>query len=218
MLGSIHCIAMCGPIAGYGCTTLLNRKAWGGPLLFVSGKLISYALVGLLAGSVGGWLLSFPWVPKAGAWLAIISGGLMISLIGFHWLVPAKSTVHWSLRLLKPIIRTNPKANDSKSQQFRIPFLLGFCAALLPCGLLHAMVLRAAATGSPSYAMGMMVAFGIGTSPALVGIAGASLALPVLFRKNANRIGEGFVVALAIVMIFRGINGLSMPDACILCK
>ncbi|MEM7565295.1 MAG: sulfite exporter TauE/SafE family protein, partial [Pseudomonadota bacterium] len=58
----------------------------------------------------------------------------------------------------------------------RQAFVLGLFWGWLPCGLVYAMVIWALASGSPLHSAGLMIAFGLGTLPAL-------LVTGKLFRK-----------------------------------
>ena len=47
--------------------------------------------------------------------------------------------------------------------------LVGLCWGLLPCGLVYTLLLAAASTGSVPAGAAIMVAFGLGTLPSMVG-------------------------------------------------
>ncbi len=217
-LGSIHCMAMCGPIAGYGCGMPRTNRRWFDPLLFVGGKFVSYSLLGLLAGGLGKWVSSSHWLPKTEAWLSISVGTAMAVIILYHWVVPAGKSVHWSIRIFRPLLRKIGDPESSGSRNLLPALSLGFFAALLPCGLLYAMLLRAGATGSILSGMLMMQAFGIGTSPALIGIGAISHLLPAKIQKHAVRFGEIVMLVMAASLLYRGINGLKSPKQCPLCE
>jgi len=90
----------------------------------------------------------------------------------------------------------------------RAPLFLGIGAALLPCGLLYAMVARSAAAAEPVTGMVLMQAFGIGTSPALVGVGAIMRAIPQKWSRFGNIAGEIVLAITAVVLIWRGIVGI----------
>ena len=78
VLGSLHCVGMCGPIA---FMLPLNRKdrfrQWGQLLLYHSGRLLAYGIIGLVFGLIGKGLYLFGFQQK----LSIALGILMILLV-----------------------------------------------------------------------------------------------------------------------------------------
>lgn len=202
VFGSLHCIGMCGPLVSLGCRSSLAHNAAHGPLLFVTGKLVSYALLGLLAGLLGRAITAGSTVgalERTTAYVSIGGGGLMIAVIVFSRLPLATG----------PLARISVAAAQwSMRMGNRAPLLLGFGAALLPCGLLYAMAARSAAAAEPVLSMSLMLAFGLGTSPALFGVGALLRAIPRRWSKFGNFAGEAVLAITAGVLIWRGIVGL----------
>jgi len=90
----------------------------------------------------------------------------------------------------------------------RAPLILGMSAALLPCGLLYSMVARSAAAGEPLAGMTLMQAFGLGTTPALLGIGIILRSIPKRWNRFGGVAGEAVLVLTALVLIWRGIGGM----------
>ena len=201
LLGSLHCIGMCGPLASIGCRAGLARFHAAGPLLFVIGKLGGYAVLGLAAGAVGAAFIRSGTIGTATAYASLFGGILML-------LILALSHLRFAARLSVPL--TTGVARFSMKTGGWAPLLLGVGAALLPCGLLYAMVARSAAAGEPVLGMSLMVAFGAGTSPALVGVGTLLRSIPQRWSRWGSLAGEIVLALTALVLIWRGIAGLML--------
>ncbi len=172
LVGSVHCVVMCGGFVGFVARTQGERRAWAGPLAWQAGRLAGYLVLGALAGLLGAGL------ERAGAWFgihraaAIAAGALMVmwgvwTLAGL-WrgapaLAPGGVTVHRAIgRLVRRLGAWPPEWRAA---------VLGVATALLPCGYLWAFVATAAATGHAAHGAFVMLAFWAGTTPALAGAA-----------------------------------------------
>ena len=209
LLSSLHCIGMCGPLASLGCRAGIVRSTVLAPVLFVAGKLISYSLLGLLAGAVGAAVIGTGLLGKAAAVVSLCGGVLMLVILALtHLNTGARSLLRVSTSLSKLSFRTGHGA----------PLLLGFAAALLPCGLLYAMVARSAAAGVPVVSMSLMQAFGLGTSPALLGVGTLLRLSPPRWSRFGSVAAEVVLVLAALLLLWRGIAGFRMspshPSCC----
>lgn len=207
LLGSMHCVGMCGPLAiwasGTGQTTSRRTLALS-TTLYHLGRLVTYALAGLIAGGlgqlvdVGGQALGVQLVA------ARIAGGLMIVIGGFRL---------WQLWQLRRGMRSVKTMNNNPSPisgvlvrlrplVFRLPIAsrglaTGLLTAFLPCGWLYLFALVAAGTGSLVMGPVVMAAFWLGSVPALVGLVASSAALATRFRTVVP-------VAAAVLLIVGG--------------
>ncbi len=152
LVGSLHCIGMCGPFA-----VACGGRA-GDTLLWHAGRVATYAIMGALAGAFGSL------IPGPG-WVGAVVGGVLItwfaaSLAG---LVPEP---HVSLPGVKHLA-TNLATRTNMAARFGF----GMATGLLPCGLVYATLAVPVASGSPSIGALSMAAFGVGTAPALTAVA-----------------------------------------------
>lgn len=199
LFGSLHCIGMCGPLASLGCRAGMSRREALGPLLFVSGKLVSYAALGLAVGFAGAALARGSAIGRMTAYISLGGGVLMLAILLLARFTTARGGLpKLSVALAKVSLRAGRAA----------PLLLGVAAALLPCGLLYAMVARSAASGAPVVSMGLMTAFGLGTSPALLGIGALLRALPQKWSRYGAVAGEVVLALTALGLVWRGVMGL----------
>lgn len=216
LLGSIHCAGMCGPLAALGCRTQFvsqpaktsTQKIW--PLLFVAGKLLAYSLLGLLAGSFGAALMRRAESNHTVAIASIVTAVLMIIVVILsrtHPQLLGKYLSRAAGNLTKLGLRFGWKA----------PLFVGAAASLIPCGLLYAMVLRSAVAGDPLYSMFIMQAFGIGTSPVLLGLGSLAAWLPQRWTKQGALAGEFVLILSAGVLLWRGVIGLQADPVAACC-
>lgn len=170
LLGSTHCIGMCGGISAAFSFALPANARRGGRLLawqlaYNSGRLLTYtvlgALVGLLAhGILGSWAMS-PW-PR------LIAGGFMV-LLGLYlagwWNLLQKIEglgSHLWTRLAP--LRRHVLPIDHPAKAILAGSLWGF----LPCGLVYSALALAATRADPALSSAVMLAFGLGTLPMLL--------------------------------------------------
>jgi sulfite exporter TauE/SafE len=200
LLGSLHCIGMCGPLAALGCRAQsLRHKAWG-PFLFLLGKLAGYSLLGALAGFFGAVLINTGLVGRGAAWISLAGGALMLLVLALSRFHVAPNT---ATSLTVRLSRLSLKAGKSAG------LFLGIAAAFLPCGLLYAAVAWSATAGETIKGMAIMQAFGLGTSPALFG-AGLILGMiPQKWSRYGTIAGEIVLAISALALIWRGYMGLT---------
>lgn len=171
LLGSLHCVGMCGPLALWVTGGGSSRATI---LAYHIGRLSTYLIAGTAAGilgaavSIGGDMVGF----QSAA--AKVAGGLLIA-VGLFRLAKlhprlnrpllssasssGPSTVAAVLKRFKPLL-------DRQTAVSRA-YLGGLITTWLPCGWLYLFVLVAAGTGGVLPAVVVMFAFWIGTLPAL---------------------------------------------------
>ena len=211
LLGSMHCVGMCGPLAMWasGAGESGSRLAFN-TTLYHAGRMLTYAIVGMLAGLVG-QLTDFGG-EVLGIQLAAarIVGVLMIAM-GLIQVVK-----WWSMRTGQGVwFASKSKPNEAPKQSMISKWLVslrpkvfslkpptralatGLLTALLPCGWLYLFALFAAGTGSWMLGSMVMIAFWLGSVPALVGV--------VLSTKlMAGRLRQFVPIIVALMMIVAG--------------
>lgn len=191
-LGSGHCLAMCGGIAGALGATARDRPAWQRALLFNGGRVLGYGLLGLLAG-----LLSAGMAGLTGlAWLRLAAGMLLI-LLGLQLLTG------WPL--LAPLERLGGKLwqriSPGMARRLTAPSTprmlgIGMLWALLPCGLVYTALAAALTSGGPVTGAATMLAFGLGTLPAMAGVTlGGGMLLRALRSRTGRRLAGALILA-----------------------
>ncbi|MBK7536914.1 MAG: sulfite exporter TauE/SafE family protein [Myxococcales bacterium] len=204
LVGSLHCVAMCGPLAAlhHGGSA---KQRWRGVALHQLGRALGYAGLGVVAGLAG------KMVDLAGAALAVQRAAMVIAAAGLAaWGVMlavtalrARKAARATSASAAPVtgassffgrglvkLRTRPPARRALG--------LGLLNAVLPCGWLWAFVALAAGTGSALLGASTMLAFWLGTMPALLGA--TALATPLLARVRSR----WPLVTAALVMSLAG--------------
>jgi hypothetical protein len=92
-----------------------------------------------------------------------------------------------------------------RSPSAAAPVALGVLNAFLPCHLIYAFAARAAGTASVPEGMLTMLAFGLGTVPAMVATGTARTVLPRGLRAWGARLGGILVILLGLVTLARGV-------------
>ncbi|WP_046758998.1 sulfite exporter TauE/SafE family protein [Kordia jejudonensis] len=206
LLGSFHCVGMCGPIAFMLPVDRTNSyKKVAQILLYHVGRLLSYATIGLIFGLLGKSIYIFGMQQK----LSIIIGVLMIVAIS----IPHKtfSTYNFS----KPMYKLISKLKSSLGAQFKKKspdtfFTIGFLNGFLPCGLVYMAVFGAIATGSIYQGSLYMLLFGLGTIPLMTSAIYLGKFLNTSVKKRIQKAIPVLVVLIGVLFILRGL-GLGIP-------
>jgi len=155
--GSVHCIAMCGPLVG------MHGGALRLALLHSLGRLATYATLGCLAGALGR-VVDLAFVQRGAT---IVSGAVILAWGGYQLAV----VLGWARA---PKLKTTAFASSlvkiGKRRAGTRAWLVGVLTGLLPCGWLWAFVVSAAGTGSPLFGALVMFVFWLGTVPAMTGV------------------------------------------------
>jgi hypothetical protein len=206
LLGSFHCVGMCGPIA---FLLPLDRKNRGKRILQLSsyhfGRILTYSLLGLLFGLAGNTFHFFGMQQQ----LSIGIGVLMIISI----LAPAQ--LNNKFRITRPIYKLVGKVKHTlgtelKKKEPETFFIIGFLNGLLPCGLVYMAVFGAIALSDPLQSSWYMALFGIGTIPLMTTAIYLGNFLTNNVKQRILKIIPAFVVALGVLFILRGL-GLGIP-------
>lgn len=156
--GSGHCALMCGPLAyasGRGASAVERRQSFASWHL---GRLLAYVVLGAAVGLLGRAALRR--LEGYEPYVAVAVAALMLATAFGLWV--------WLAR------RAVPSRISFAATQFAARFsgpvraaAMGLATPLLPCGLLHGVLLAALATGTPGLGMAFMGAFAVGGIPAL---------------------------------------------------
>ena len=223
LLGSLHCACMCGPIAiwssGSGLSNKLDRVELAKRILgYHIGRLWTYLILGVVAGVTGkalGLIGDGVGLQSAAARFAgfvlITLGVWRICRMLIGESVPQSSSHsirHWTNRLSSHLARFVAKSRPLIARQTLIPRSIAFGAVtvLLPCGWLYLFVIFASGSGSILSAMGVMVAFWLGTIPSLVALVLGALHLTTVSRQAWPRL---MPIIGAMVLILFGLHTAS---------
>lgn len=206
IVGSLHCIGMCGPIVV--ALPLNNQNLLSkilGSVLYNSGRVATYGLLGVLFGLLG------KGIHMAGfqQWTSIILGILMIISVVFPFVFREKITLGNLLAgMASRLIVRLKKLFATRS--YRSLLLIGLLNGLLPCGLVYVAIAGAINSGSVISGSLFMVLFGMGTIPLLLLASLASDAIGQRIRSKMQRAVPYFVFMLGVLFILRGMS-LGIP-------
>lgn len=205
IIGSFHCIGMCGPLA---LSLPVNKEAhaWKQVAVIMAynlGRVTTYFSLGILFGIIG---KSFALVGYQQA-LSIGTGVLLLIVLLFgnklRTNIPFIAAFHrWLKNRLFVLLR--------KPQRITVFFLIGVVNGLLPCGLVYLAIASAVTTGAAINGGVVMLGFGLGTIPLMVVLMVAGTFISVAFRSGIRRMVPYFAVLVACVLILRGLN-LGIP-------
>ena len=201
LLGSVHCVGMCGPLA-FGVPSL--RSGWFylvlDKLLYQSGRIVSYCILGVLIGLLGRQI----WLAGLQQGVSIVSG-LLIILAALSRIFKFSLSNSSSI-LLKPFNAMFSYALQHRANHLIIGLINGF----LPCGFVYLAMAGALNTGAVPSAISYMFWFGLGTTP-LMFIATVSVGFTsALFRKRINQLIPFLMLFLGCWFILRGME-LNIP-------
>ncbi len=201
--GLSHCAGMCGPlVSAFAMRRRTQRQEVSTPLaLFQLGRLTTYTLLGALFGMTGYLLAALiqQWQGVISIGLGLLMAMMGLSLLGVlpvqHWLTSVaftRTVSNWIKRL-------------TNSDHSAAPFGLGMANGLLPCGPIYAMVMLAATSGDPVKGAGIMLLFGLGTLPAMLGIGLSVSQLSLKIRHGLYRVAAILVVLVGVQLALRGL-------------
>lgn len=200
VLGSTHCVVMCGGVVAMTCSALpLARRGCVLAQLphvlgYNVGRIVSYAAAGAAAGALGTTLQSLGIVEQAGLGLRFAAGVVMIA-VGLY-LAGFAGGLRWIERVGEPVWRRiAPLAR--RLVPVRTPvqaFALGLLWGWLPCGLVYAALAAAVTSGSWLGGAATMAAFGAGTLPTLVTLGSAAGFVRRLAQGPRMRMAAALVV------------------------
>ena len=215
--GSLHCLGMCGPLVmAYSIhvakpldpdereVTRLWRNGLAHHLSFHLGRVLTYGLLGALAAAIAhlaGFHLFFSGLRSG----LTIGGGALMALVGLVLLgvLPLPfSTGGLSAAPSSLVARRVSSLLRSPHAVSKVA--LGFFTGFLPCMLSWAMVIKAATTQTLVGGFLTMLAFGLGTVPALffTGLSASLLSSKVRFL--GERAAAVAVIVMGLILVYKG--------------
>jgi sulfite exporter TauE/SafE len=199
--GSLHCVGMCGvftlALAGGG-------RRVGRQLLYNLARVNTLVAIGAVSGGVGAAVVGSGPASGLGHALAVVASLVMLvvglEILGVDVGLSARAAgfAHAALR------RALGGALASRSAA--APVALGVFNAFLPCQLVYAFAARAASTASVGAGMLTMLAFGLGTVPAMLAVGVLGGTFERTLRARLSLASGVLVLAFAAVTLLRGLD------------
>ena len=205
LLGSFHCVGMCGPIAFMLPIDRTNKvKGFFQILSYHLGRLFTYSLIGLLFGLLGKSFYLFGFQQQ----ICIVVGVLMILFILFPKIF---KKVNISKTISNVIFKVkNTLGKELKNKRNDTFFTIGFLNGFLPCGLVYMAIFGALATTNAFSGSFYMFLFGLGTIPLMTSVVYLGNFTKGTFRKKIQQAIPVFVFCIGLLFILRGL-GLGIP-------
>jgi sulfite exporter TauE/SafE len=200
LLGAPHCLGMCTGLAG---GTFVHQGLAGRGLsaaLYHAGRVATYVALGV-AGALLGRVLVQSGAFGKGQGLLMIAAGAAVIVLGlglagaFPFARPARC------RTTAGGVAVAPPAQ----RRLRTALLAGVGNGLVPCSLVFSVAIKASALASPLEAGAVMLAFGLGTVPAMLGVSLLGGALGEALRGVQLRLAGLVVVALGAWTLYQGL-------------
>lgn len=206
LAGSFHCIGMCGPIAFILPVDRSSKsKLFFQIFLYHFGRILSYAIIGILFGLIGKGLYLAGFQQR----LTVLIGIIMVISV----LIPL--TVFNKFNITKPLYKTisglkqklgfylNRKSNKAL-------FSIGFFNGFLPCGLVYMALIGSIAVGNAIQGSLYMILFGLGTVPMMTAAILIGNFVSLSLRTKIQKVIPILVVIIGLLFILRGL-GLGIP-------
>lgn len=206
LLGSFHCVGMCGPIA-FALPLPKNQPARKvlGILAYNSGRISLYAMAGMLFGLLGKgfFLAGFQQT------LSILIGLLII--LGVLFPVISRKL----FPLTSPFYQMNSKLKLAFQNAFRDKslsslYIIGLLNGLLPCGLVYLAIAGSLLTESALQGGAYMALFGLGTFPLMAAVSLTGSNIRVSLRNRIRKMMPVVLLFFGLLFVLRGLN-LGIP-------
>ena len=191
--GSLHCLGMCGGLAS-ACASDRTSN-----MTYQLGRLISYSIIGFIAGIFGHLFKGL----NAHPFITVIPA-FLIGIMFIFWGIQAwrgKSTEITVPSFLKPITSKLYGKTLKSASPFIKSFGVGFLSIFLPCGLLYGVVLSIATFQNPIIGMVGMAFFWLGTVPAMALAPEAFQRILRPLLKNSPRMMSVLLMSLGFLTI-----------------
>jgi sulfite exporter TauE/SafE len=203
VVGSVHCVAMCGPLVGLHGGARTTRLA----IVHSLGRLTTYVALGAGAGLAGSAIDLAGRLGNVQRAAMLIAAAVIVAL-GVMQIASAIGARRRHQRIAGGSPFSAALVHIRSRNAVRRAWLIGILTGLLPCGWLWAFVISAAGTASLHGGALVMLAFWLGTVPAMVGL--LRVTGPLLARIRARMPA---IAGIALIVVGLGALALRWRDA-----
>jgi sulfite exporter TauE/SafE len=204
LLGSGHCIGMCGSLVSAFFMKYADKGVNVLPYVaYHGGRIGVYTLVGLAAGLIGLALTSTGLIGKIQGVLQIIAG-IVVILLGLDILGVSPLKIQFSFL---PVAALRNKFVMATQKGPVIGAMIGGVVnGFMPCSLTLAVAVKATTAGGPLEGGLLMFAFGLGTLPSMLFVSALFGKLGVKLRGQLLKVAALFVIALGLSTLIQGLT------------
>ncbi len=205
LVGSLHCLGMCGPLVLglHGASGQRGAAGWMAKLAYHLSRVLAYALLGAVLGALGAGLALAGWQRA----LSIGAGLLILFMAARSGMLDRAQA--WlsgvAARGLAPGMRKARRQGGWSGQA-----MAGFLNGFLPCGMVYVALAASAAMATPLQGALFMGLFGLGTLPAMLAVSLGGQWLGGKARGRLQPILRGWMLVLGLLLILRGVD-LGIP-------
>lgn len=205
LLGSVHCIGMCGPLAlALPVHHLPESQKPVAIVLYNLGRVFTYSLLGIVLGLIGRGIF----LTGLQQWFSIAAG--IAILFSVYLLLAGK-------RQQSPVFVQRLYGRVQQLLSWLLKkrgagsfFLIGAGNGLLPCGMVYIALAGALLSSGIVESALYMLFFGLGTVPAMALFSLFGLRVSLGFRNRIRRLVPLVMVLAGLLLIARGMN-LGIP-------
>lgn len=208
LLASFHCIGMCGGIVMAYTTRFCasvkgNKNVSLSHIYYNLGRIIAYTLTGAVLGGIG----SFFAINSTFTGIVTLLAGLFMLAVGLSLL--ARLSILDKITGILPVSFARLFSSQLHASKPRTPFVIGFLNGFIPCGPLQALQIYALASGSALRGGLSLVAFGLGTSPLMLGFGNIISMFSQSRLKQVMKVSGIIVIILGLMTINRSFGSFS---------
>jgi len=213
ILGSFHCIGMCGGFPVYVSNTSTSDRYEKSlrQLLYNFGRIFTYFFLGAIAGFLGYMIQEMKLVFSIQGAVSIITGltiifiGLQMSGLFRERQIPGFTQIY---DVMRGVMSFFLKRRGRLS-----PFLLGIVNGFLPCPIIYGFLLVSLTQFTPVKGALMMLSVGLGTIPAMLLIAVLYQKVSMVMRLNLSRHIPGVLMMIfGIITVLRAMIPAGLKD------
>ncbi|MEZ5277405.1 MAG: sulfite exporter TauE/SafE family protein [Opitutaceae bacterium] len=202
LLGSGHCLGMCG---GFALAVAAPARSWPGVLgrhlAYQAGKALTYVFLAIVVATGTGLLSRLSWFSGIQVGLAVVVGLIMI-LLGLAQVFEFRLQTWWT-RWVEPTAACRALGRLTGSSSLVSAFVIGWLNGFLPCGLVLAALFYLASFRSVVDAALGAVVFGLGTFPSLFLLGAFSRTVGLKARRRLLRWAGLLIIAFGVVTLVR---------------
>jgi hypothetical protein len=200
LFGAPHCLGMCTGLAG-GLFVHQGLGRKGLPaVLYHAGRVATYVVLGVAGALLGRVLVQSGAFGKVQGVL-MIAAGLVVIVLGLGLLGVLPRFQPARCRAPSRGVALSPP----RPPGFVTPLLAGIGNGLVPCSLVFSVAIKASTLASPLEAAGLMLVFGLGTVPAMLGVSLLGGSLGNALRGMQLRAAGLVVTALGAWTLYEGV-------------
>lgn len=196
MGGSLHCAGMCSPLAL--SVTTFNKRVLVNRLLYNSGRIFVYGLMGSVVASIGS-LFDFAAFQN----VLSISLGTLLILIGVGTISSVRIPLLTSLVNRLVLFIKKRFSSLMQRKNYGALWLMGMLNGILPCGLTYLTVSYTLTLNSALEGFLFMSLFGLGTFPVMIGLPYVVQFIGKYVRVSFSRLTTILMISVGVLLIGR---------------